>query len=113
MAKLANLYISEIAVLQKIFGNNSRVADMLNVNRSCVSRWHKGEIPDAANKVKITSLLLVMEMLQKRFNEEGANLWLQANNPRLEHRKPIDLIKTGNIINVLQAVEDMEIGTYH
>ncbi len=87
------------------FGSQARVADVLEVDRSRVSRWLKGEQPDAENSAKLDRVEFVLSRLLGRYQPQTALKWLQGINPQLGDRRPVDLIRSGRVAEVLEAVE--------
>lgn len=109
---MAKLKLAELNLLVHELGDQSAVADLLNVNRSSVSRWLKKEVPDGKNQVNITAIVLVMQRLQMVFEPKTARSWLEGTNAYLSHQRPIDLLRQGRIAEVLSAIEQTELGSY-
>jgi len=100
------------AVTQDL-GSQARVARLLGVSPSRVSRWLRtGEQPDAENRRKVSNVEFVMTRLLEVFHRETALDWLQGINAHLRHRRPIDLLAEGRIVEVLGALEAEETGAY-
>jgi hypothetical protein len=105
--------IAELTFLEEIFGNQSKVASLLNVKRSSITRWHKGEKPDGTNLIKLAGLTYVVTKLMTFFrNQESALAWLKGTNAHLRDQVPMDLLKSGHINEVSDAVDQYLAGSY-
>ncbi len=93
-------------------GSQARVARVLGVSPSRVSRWLRTEDPDAANRRKLEGLEFVLGRLLDVYERETAIKWLQGFNAHLRDRRPIDLLAAGRITEVLAALEAEETGAY-
>jgi len=93
-------------------GSQARVARVLGVSPSRVSRWLRTEDPDAANRRKLEGLEFVLGRLLDVYERETAIKWLQGFNAHLRDRRPIDLLSAGRITEVLAALEAEETGAY-
>ena len=102
----------ELEMLTLHLGNQTAVANLLDVNRSSISRWSKKETPDETNRIRITSLVLILQRLHKVFDPDTANSWLKGINAHLANQRPVDLIKQGRISEVLAAIEQIDLGAY-
>lgn len=109
---ITNLNAAELSLLVNELGSQSSVADLLNVDRSSVSRWLKKELPDRNNQIRITALVLIMQRLQMVFEPETARNWIEGTNAHLSHQRPIDLLSLGRVSEVLSAIEQTELGSY-
>ena len=107
-----DLNLAEINFLVHVFGGQSRVADLLNVNRSSVSRWLKNELPLGKNQILVTALVLVLQRLASIYEPDTAKKWLDGTNAFLYNQTPIELLKQNRITEVLSAIEQTELGSY-
>ena len=96
---------ARLGALVQDFGTQSRVAQVLQVDRSRVSRWLRGEEPDEANRARLEGFEFVLARLSERFPRQTALRWLEGVNPHLNDRRPVDLLRSGRIAEVLEAVE--------
>lgn len=93
-------------------GSQRRLAELLGVSPSRVTRWIGGEGIDAVNADRVDLLELVLSRLDRVYGVEGARLWLTGLNPHLGDRRPIDLIRTGRTRALLDALEQEQAGSY-
>ncbi len=99
--------------LENIFGGQNRVAKILMVDRSQITRWHKGNSPDRDNIAKIYGLNFIMAKLLTYFRHtETALKWIEGINAHLGHKRPLDLIKSNRISEVSSAIDQMIAGSY-
>lgn len=75
------------------FRSAARLADMLGVSRSQVTRWLRGSGIDPLNAEKVDLLELVWSNLLRLYDKDAALAWLFGLNPLLGDRRPIDLIR--------------------
>ena len=108
-----NPYMMELKLLAGNFGGQSPVAKILNVNRSCLTRWiSRQEIPDTQNQTNIVALHLIMLKLNALLRPQTARKWLLGINAHLSNQRPLDLVRQGRIAEVLAAIEQTETGAY-
>ncbi|MDQ8046349.1 MAG: hypothetical protein AAGC46_15390 [Solirubrobacteraceae bacterium] len=93
-------------------GSQRRLAELLGVSPSRVTRWIGGEGIDPVNADRVDLLELVMSRLDRLYGMEGARLWLTGLNPHLGDRRPIDLIRAGRTQVLLDALAQEQAGSY-
>lgn len=99
----------KLRAVARDLGSQARVARVLGVSPSRVSRWlRQGEEPDAENRKKVEGLEFVLSRLLQLYHPETAITWLQAMNPWLGDWRPIDRIAEGRITEVLAAIDSDE-----
>lgn len=102
----------KLSYLADALGGQSEVARILRVNRSRVTRWLKGEEPDAANLARLHALEFVMSRLLQVFSPAAARKWLTGVNAHLGNRRPVDLIGANRIAEVIAAIEQADLDSY-
>lgn len=98
--------------LAEAVGGQSEVARILRVDRSRITRWLKGEEPDAMNLAKLDALEFVVARLLQHFQPETARKWLTGINAHLGDRRPLDLIGCNRVAEVIAAIEQAELDSY-
>ena len=99
-----------VAVAQKVktlsvdFRSSARLADLLGVSRSQVTRWLRGAGIDPLNAEKVDLLELVWSNVLRIYEQDAAFTWLVGVNPLLGDRRPVDLIRQGRIEELMRAV---------
>ena len=96
--------VHKIEALRQDFRSSARLAELLGVNRSQVTRWLKGAGIDPLNAEKIDLLELVWGNLLRLYEREAALSWLFGVNPLLGNRRPIDLIRMGRTEDLMRAI---------
>ena len=94
----------KVNVLRADFRSAARVADMLGVSRSQVTRWLRGAGIDPVNAEKVDLLELVWSGLLRIYPSDAALSWLFGVNPNLGDRRPIDLIRSGRAEELMRAI---------
>jgi len=99
-----------VALAQKVrtlsvdFRSAARLADLLGVSRSQVTRWLRGAGIDPLNAERIDLLELVWSALLRVYERDAALSWLFGVNPRLGDRRPIDLVRAGRTEELMRAI---------
>jgi uncharacterized protein (DUF2384 family) len=94
----------KVEALRTDFRSAARLADMLGVSRSQVTRWLRGAGIDPLNAEKVDVLELVWSNLLRLYDKEAALAWLFGLNPALGDRRPIDLIRAGRAEELMRAI---------
>jgi uncharacterized protein (DUF2384 family) len=94
----------KVEALRVDFRSAARVADLLGVSRSQVTRWLRGAGIDPLNAEKVDLLELVWSSLLRLYERDAALAWLFGVNPLLGDRRPIDLIRTGRAEELMRAI---------
>jgi hypothetical protein len=94
----------KVDALRHDFRSAARLADMLGVSRSQVTRWLRGAGIDPVNAEKVDLLELVWSSVLRLYDREAALSWLFGINPRLGDRRPIDLVRAGRVEELMRAV---------
>ena len=94
----------KVEALRHDFRSAARLADMLGVSRSQVTRWLRGAGIDPLNAEKVDLLELVWSSVLRLYDKEAALEWLFGINPRLGDRRPIDLVRSGRAEELMRAI---------
>jgi len=94
----------KVEALRSDFRSGARLADLLGVSRSQVTRWLRGAGIDPLNAEKVDVLELVWSSLLRLYDREAALAWLVGLNPLLGDRRPIDLIRMGRAEELMRAI---------
>ena len=94
----------KVEALRADFRSAAQLADLLGVSRSQVTRWLRGSGIDPLNAEKVDLLELVWSNLLRLYDREAALAWLFGLNPAIGDRRPIDLIRTGRIEELMRAI---------
>ena len=86
--------------------NYTEVASALGVHRQTVFRYRKHEsVPSAEVQVRLAKIREISFLLDKVFVDRDAQLeWLYGPVPLLRGRRPIDLIRKGELDEVISVL---------
>lgn len=104
--------LKKAAALARELGGQARLAGLLGVERSTVSRWLRGSAPDATHAARVDALEFVLAEAERVFGRAGAQKWLEGIEPRLGDRRPIDLLRAGTVHEVIRALAEHKAGSY-
>lgn len=102
----------KVAALSKDFRSQRRLAELLGVSPAQVSRWIRGQGIDPENAERVVRLEAVMAELLTLYEPETAEAWLRGVNPDLRNRRPIDVIRSGRLVDVLSAIDADRAGSF-
>jgi DNA-binding transcriptional regulator YdaS (Cro superfamily) len=114
-AKLARMPVAiadKVRALSQDFGSQRKLAQLLDVSPAQVTRWIRGKGIDDLNADRVDALEIVMSQLLRLYTPEVAAMWLRGLNPHLRDRRPIDLIRRGRTVEVLDAIQAARAGSY-
>jgi len=94
----------KVEALRDDFRTAARLADLLGVDRSQVTRWLRGAGIDPLNAEKVDLLELVWAGLLRIYERDAALAWLEGMNPTLGDKRPIDLIRSGRTEELMRAI---------
>jgi transcriptional regulator with XRE-family HTH domain len=96
--------VRKVEALRDDFQSAARLAALLGVSRSQITRWLRGSGIDPLNAEKVELLELVWSNLLRLYDPEAALAWLSGVNPLLGDRRPIDLIRLGRTEELMRAI---------
>ena len=102
----------KVRAVSRDVGGQAKLARLIGVSPSRVSRWLQDEEPDAENRRKVEGVEFVLSRLLDTWERETALKWLDGFNAHLGNRRPVDLLAQGRVAEVIQAVEAHETGAY-
>jgi transcriptional regulator with XRE-family HTH domain len=98
---------------RRAFPSDASLAEAIGVNRSQVRRWREGltePSPEAADR--LVGLDAVVELLSGYLEPSSIRKWLEGFNAHLGNRRPIDVLRQGNLSEVVAAVQAAKSGAY-
>ena len=96
--------LHKVEALRNDFQTSAKLAELLGVNRSQVTRWLRGAGIDPLNAEKVDLLEMVWSGLLRLYERDAALAWLFGLNPLLGDRRPIDLIRAGRTEELMRAI---------
>ena len=98
---------------RRAFASDAQVAEALGVDRAQVKRWREGRTePGPENADRIVALDATVELLSGYLEPGSIPKWLNGVNAHLGDRRPIDLLRQGNLSDVIAAIEALKSGSY-
>src|SRR4030095_7293618 len=104
LSAMAVATATKIRALKRDFRSGSAIADLLGVNGARITRGRRGAGMDPLNAEKIDLLELVWSNLRRLYEADAARAWLFGLNPHLGDRRPIDVIRTGRVEELMRAI---------
>ncbi len=89
------------------------LARVLDTNPRTISRWLQRQAtprPDA--RERLLELLAILEALSQVLRPQAAHDWLFTPNALLDHHKPVDLMRQGDVRLVLGAIDGLAEGIF-
>lgn len=102
----------KVRAVSRDVGGQAKLARLIGVSPSRISRWLQNEAPDIVNQRKVEGVEFVLSRLLGTWKRETALKWLQGFNAHLGDRRPIDLLASGRVAEVIEAIESEETGAY-
>lgn len=106
-------YAGRLESARRAFPSDAQLAEALGVNRSQVKRWRAGETePGQENAERVVALDAAVALLSGYLEPTSVPKWLMGVNAHLADRRPIDLLREGNLSEVIAAIEALRSGAY-
>lgn len=102
----------KVRAVSSDLGGQAKLARMLGVSPSRVSRWLRTDEPDPTNRRKVEGLEFVLSRLLEMYQRDSALKWLQGFNAHLGSQRPVDLLGRGRVAEVIEALEAEDTGAY-
>ncbi|HEY7960973.1 MAG TPA: antitoxin Xre/MbcA/ParS toxin-binding domain-containing protein [Solirubrobacteraceae bacterium] len=102
----------KVAALSEDLHSQRGLAELLAVSPAQITRWRRGEGIDEVNARRVDLLELVMSTLLRLYDAEAAEHWLHGANPHLGGRRPIDAIRVGQTLQLLDAIAQERAGSF-
>ncbi len=97
---------------RRAFATDAELADVLGVDRAQPSRWRAGQAPDPRNREKLVALDAVIELLGTYLSPTSIPKWLNGVNAHLGNRRPLEVLRSGHLSEVIAAIEAEKSGAY-
>jgi uncharacterized protein (DUF2384 family) len=106
-------YAVRLESARRAFASDAKMADALGVNRAQVKRWRQGQTePGPGNAERVVGLDAAVELLTGYLEPASIGKWLLGHNAHLGDRRPVDLLREGNLSEVIAAIEALKSGAY-
>jgi len=98
---------------RRAFSSDAKIAEALGVDRAQVKRWREGETePGPENADRVVGLDAAVALLSSYLEPTSIPKWLMGHNAHLNDRRPVDLLREGNLSDVIAAIEALKSGSY-
>jgi transcriptional regulator with XRE-family HTH domain len=92
---------------------NNEVANLLGTRPETVSRWNQGRAyPHASTEKTLLELEYIVDQLADFYEPNEARQWIFAPQKLLEGASPAELIRNGQIDEVLRLVSQLRDAVY-
>jgi hypothetical protein len=106
-------YALRLESARRAFTSDAQVAEALGVDRAQVKRWREGRTePGPENAERIVGLDAAVALLSRYLEPSSIPKWLLGYNAHLADRRPVDLLREGNLSDVIAAIESLRSGAY-
>jgi DNA-binding transcriptional regulator YiaG len=106
-------YADRLESARRAFASDAKMADALGVDRAQVKRWREGRTePGPGNAERVVGLDAAVELLTGYLEPASIGKWLLGHNAHLGERRPVDLLREGNLSEVTAAIEALKSGAY-
>lgn len=97
---------------ERALGSATAVAEWLGVDRSRVTRWKGGELPEPVLEERLVALDAAVSLLRGYLEEVVIADWLLGINAQLGDRRPLDVLRDGRLSEVVAAIEAEKSGAF-
>jgi hypothetical protein len=97
---------------RRAFSSDAEVAEALGVDRAQLPRWRAGQVPDRENADRLAGLDIAVQLLSGYLRETSIPKWLNGINSHLDNRRPLTLLRAGQLADVIAAIESMKSEAY-
>lgn len=94
------------------FPSDTELARALGVHRSRVAAWKNGVLPDYENGRRLAELAFVVQDLMRFLHPVTVHAWLCAPKSEADHLTPIELLRQGDLVEVLLIANATEHGAF-
>jgi len=94
------------------FKQDSDLAEALGVTPTAIAGWKVGVMPDQSTFRLLRDVAVVISKLLDYYDRSVVSDWLYGQNPDLDGRQPIELLREGNLADVLAAADAQISGAY-
>lgn len=106
-------YAHRLESARRAFSSDAQLAEALGVDRAQVKRWREGATePGPGNADRVVGLDAAVELLSGYLAPSSISKWLMGVNAHLGDRRPVDLLRQGNLSEVIAAIEALKSGSY-
>lgn len=91
---------------------DAELADAIGVSTAEVEQWKSGQVPSDQKLRRLRDLATIVARLAEYYEAAAIPDWLYGRSPDLGGRRPIELLREGNLADVLSVAEAQISGAY-
>ncbi len=95
-----------------VFDSDAQMAQAFGVDRSNMARWKEGAPLSTENASRLYAFDTVVGLLLGFLSPITIPKWLRGVNAHLNNRRPIDVLLTGRLSEVIAAIENERSGAF-
>ncbi len=104
--------LEKVNALSNDFNSPRRLADLLGVQPTQITRWRRGEAIHEFDAQRVDLLEFVLSNLSRLYSPDTVQTWLVSLNQFLGGRRPIDLVRSGSASELLDAIAQERAGSF-
>jgi len=99
-------------IARAVFESDAEMALAFGVDRSNMARWKAGLALSPDNASRLQAFDVVVSLLLGFLAPTTIPKWLRGVNAHLGNRRPIDVLRTGRLSEVVAAIENERSGAF-
>lgn len=99
-------------LVRSAFASDAAIAAYAGIDRSRVTRFKQGKNLEPATDGLLEDVGITVTKLRGFLDDDLIPHWLRGINAHLAHRRPLDVIRTGRVSEVLAAIEAEKTGAF-
>ena len=99
-------------LVRSAFPSDAAIAEFAGIDRSRVTRFKQGKNLEPATDDLLEDVGITVTKLRGFLDDDLIPHWLRGINAHLAHRRPLDVIRTGRVSEVLAAIEAEKSGAF-
>ncbi|CAN5625202.1 hypothetical protein BH23GEM3_BH23GEM3_26030 [soil metagenome] len=107
-----NVAAQRLDSLRRVFPSDAAIAEALDMSRAALGRWRDGALPDPEVEARLIALDTVVSLLATYLEPSTIPKWLRGPDPFLGDRAPLDVLRRGHLVEVIQAIEADQAGVF-
>jgi hypothetical protein len=107
-----NLAAGRLDSLRRVFSSDAAIAEVLDVSRAAPGRWRQGALPDPETESRLIALDTTVSLLATFLHPATIPKWLRGPDPFLGDRSPLELVRNGQLAEVIRAIEADRAGVF-
>lgn len=98
--------------IQRAVPNDAQLCELLGADPSVLAAWRDGERVSPELHESLVGLDLVIELLSDLLEPDSILPWLLGFNAHLGDRRPVDVLRSGPLSDVIGAIDAQRSGAF-